>query len=110
VLWLEGAFELVVSPKLLDETTRALAAPKLVSRVEPREAEAFVALLRERAELRADPPQEPPARSEDPGDDYLLVLAAAADTRLVSGDRHLLALAERMPVLSPRDFLSLIEQ
>jgi hypothetical protein len=29
---------------------------------------------------------------------------------LVSGDRHLLELAERIPVFSPRDFLALLAE
>jgi predicted nucleic acid-binding protein len=54
------------------------------------------------------PPEEPPFRSEDLGDDYLIALAAAERAALVSGDKHLLALADRIPVYSPREFVDLL--
>jgi predicted nucleic acid-binding protein len=43
--------------------------------------------------------------SADPGDDYLLALAEAERAVLVSGDRHLHALAGQLPILAPRAFL-----
>ncbi len=79
--WLQGAFDLIVSPTLLSELDRALSYPK-----------------------------EPPVRSADPADDYLIALAAANDAILVSGDNHLLRLADRIPVLSPRDFVASLEE
>jgi len=39
--WLDGEFELIVSPLLLAELKRALAYPKLGSRVMEEEAKAF---------------------------------------------------------------------
>jgi len=42
--------------------------------------------------LADDPGGEPPVRSPDPGDDYLLALAAAQCAALVSGDGDLLSL------------------
>ncbi|MBA2420337.1 MAG: hypothetical protein H0V57_04320 [Thermoleophilaceae bacterium] len=50
----------------------------------------------------------PPVRSEDQGDDYLIALAAEQRAALVSGDKHLLALAGRIPVYSPREFIDLV--
>jgi predicted nucleic acid-binding protein len=55
-----------------------------------------------------DPSGEPPLRSDDPGDDHLIALAAAERAALVSGDRHLLALADRLPIHSAADFLLLL--
>ena len=107
-LWLEGAFELVLSPHLLEETRRTLVSPKLGGRVRPAEAERFLELLTAQAHVAPDPTTTPPLRSADPQDDYLLSLAAAEDARLVSGDRHLLDLADDAPVLTPRAFLDLI--
>jgi len=48
--------------------------------------------------------------SPDPGDDYLIALARAANADyLVSGDRHLLDLTDPdPPVLRPRQFLDLL--
>jgi predicted nucleic acid-binding protein len=60
----------------------------------------------QREAILVDVPAEPPtSRSEDPGDDYLLALAGAERAVLVSGDRHLLALTEELPVLTAREFL-----
>jgi predicted nucleic acid-binding protein len=58
---------------------------------------------------------DPPARpglSPDPDDDYLVALArAGAADYLVSGDRHLLGMADpEPPVLTPRQFHDLLTQ
>lgn len=108
-LWLAGAFELVVSEGLIAELERALGYPKLRDRVGPGEADAAVALLRAGAVVATDPSVAPP-RSEDPGDDYLLALAEHERAILVSGDRHLLALADQFPVVSPRAFLETLAE
>ncbi len=102
--WLAGEFELVVSETLIAELERALAYPKLRSRVPEEEASAFVALVRQGARLAVDP-AVPESRSADPGDDYLLALAEAERAVLVSGDQHLLALADELPIQSARAFL-----
>ncbi len=104
--WQAGAFELVVSPQLLAELRRALAYPKLARLVPPPDADAFAAWLGRAAQLAADPPGPPPVRSEDPADDYLVALAAAERAVLVSGDGHLTALAGRIPVRTPTEFLA----
>lgn len=103
--WLFGEFELVVSELLLAEVERTLPSPKLRTRVAPEIASGFLAILRELAENVADPPGVPPVRSRDPGDDYLVALAAAERVPLVSGDAHLLDLRAAIPVLAPREFL-----
>lgn len=107
--WREGAFELVVSPLLLDELRRALGYPKLARLVPPADADALVALLARTAELATDPPGPPPVHSTDPADDYLVALAAAARAIIVSGDTHLTDLADRIPVRRPAEFLAGIE-
>lgn len=106
--WLDGVFELVVSPLLLDEIERALAYPRLRKRIAADEAHDLVELLRAGADHHADPSHPPPVRSADPGDDYLLALAATADAVIVSGDRHLLTLGEHLPVYPPAAFLAKI--
>ncbi|HJS48782.1 MAG TPA: putative toxin-antitoxin system toxin component, PIN family [Gaiellaceae bacterium] len=107
--WLGGEFELVVSEKVLAELERALEYPKVRRRIAQEEAEAFVALLRRGGRLGADP-AKPARRSADPGDDYLLVLAEAERAVLVSGDRHVLALADELPVHTPRAFLDALAE
>lgn len=77
---------------------------KLGERISADEANGFVALLRRGARLAEDP-AEPPSRSADPGDDYLLALAEHERAVLVSGDGHLLALADEFPVQTARAFL-----
>lgn len=93
---------------LLAELERALAYPKLRAHISAQDATAVVGLLAAGATSVDDPPQPPAVRSEDPGDDYLIALAAADRAALVSGDKHLLALRERIPVYSPRELLELI--
>jgi uncharacterized protein len=104
-LWREAEFELVVCPALLSETKRALASPKLRGRLDPEQAERFIEQVAELGEVVPDPEGPPTVRSSDPGDDYLLALAERENVPLVSGDDRLLALRDRAPVFSPRDFL-----
>lgn len=106
--WLEGELELVVCEELLDELERTLRYPKVSRRVADNDAKDFVALIRDLAELVPDPTDPPPIRSSDPKDDYLIALAAREHARLVSGDAHLLALSEAIPVSSPRAALELL--
>lgn len=107
--WRMGAFDVVVSPLLLAEVRRALAYPKLARLVGAADADAFVAWLGRTAEVAADPAGPPPIRSEDPADDYVIALAAAERAIIVSGDVHLSALADRIPVRRPAEFLAEIE-
>jgi uncharacterized protein len=107
-LWLVGEFELVVCEMLLEELERTMAYTKIAARVNANDRVEFVRVVRELAELVPDPSEPPQFPSADPGDDYLLALAARERMPLVSGDAHLLALADRLPVLSPRDFLDRI--
>lgn len=102
--WLAGEFELVVSEALLAELERALAYPKLRQRVSAEEAAELVGLLRDGAVDAPDPPN-PPRRSPDPGDDYLIALAESERAVLVTGDQHLLALAHEFPIHTARALL-----
>jgi putative PIN family toxin of toxin-antitoxin system len=107
--WLAGAFELVVSETLLAELKRALRYPKLRAHISPAQAAGFVALLRADAILAPDPPT-PRSRSADPDDNYLPALAESRNAVLVSGDQHLLVLADVLPVMTTRAFLETIEK
>lgn len=107
--WRDGAFELVASPGLLDELRRALAYPKLRARIPETTADSMIEWLADSATHVDDPSEHPlRARSRDPGDDYLLALAAAADALLVSGDADLLELGSALPIHSPRSFVALL--
>ena len=107
--WQDGQFELIVSPLLLAELDRALAYPKLRSRVSAEEAEAVLDWLRRAATAAPDPDGLPPIRSRDLADDYLLALAAAEHALLVSSDEHLLSLQSKSPIHWPASFLSLLD-
>lgn len=108
--WQQGQFELVVSPLLLAELGRALGYPKLRRRISVDDAEAVVAWLGRAASIASDPADPPAVRSVDPGDDYLLALAASDKAVIVSGDDHLLSLRGSAPVYSPTEFLELLER
>ena len=102
--WESGEFELIASPALLEELKRALGYPKLRRYISEGEADRVVAWLSGSATVAADPDTAPPVRSADAGDDYLIALAASRQALLVSGDRHLLDLADQIPVLEPARF------
>lgn len=106
--WTQGEFELIACPQLLGELERALAYPKLRRRISQVDAVELVEWLRETVTLVDDPREPPPVSSTDPGDDYLIALAARERTALVSGGGHLLELADRLPVLSARQFLDML--
>jgi putative PIN family toxin of toxin-antitoxin system len=108
-LWLGGAFELVVSEALLTELDRALAYPKLREHIGREDAAAFIDLLRSTASMFADAERADHV-SRDPGDDYLVALATASASILVSGDNDLLVLAAELPIQPPPAFLGLLER
>jgi uncharacterized protein len=104
VAWLNGSFELVVSPKLMDELERVLVYPKISRRLPADDADRFLRMIAEQALSVPDPDDVPPVRSPDPGDDYLIALAAEADALLVSGDAHLVTLISEAPIQTPAQF------
>lgn len=108
VAWLNGAFELVVSPLLIEELRRALAYPKIRRRIPVADGERFISIILEGAIRTPDPEGGPPLRSADPDDDYLIAVAVSAGAILVSGDGHLLELADRGPIQTPAEFADLI--
>lgn len=108
--WLEGRFQLVVSPLLLAELERALAYPKLRKRISEDEALRVTMWLDRSATVVSDPAEPPTIHSVDPGDDYLLALAENENAALVTGDQHLHQLASDLPVFSPTKFLALLEK
>jgi putative PIN family toxin of toxin-antitoxin system len=105
-----GEFEVIVSEALLDELERALAYPKLRRHISEEDSAELLRWLTGSASVAADPGSEPPVRSRDPDDDYLIALASAERAALVSGDKHLLALDHEIPVFSPRAFVDLLAE
>jgi putative PIN family toxin of toxin-antitoxin system len=107
--WLAGDFELIISDQLITELTHALSYRKVRSRVPTEDASECVAMLEANAMKTVDPGTAP-RRSRDPGDDYLLALAASSSAIVVSGDRDLLALGADLPIYSPSEFLAVLDQ
>ncbi|MGZ8783606.1 MAG: putative toxin-antitoxin system toxin component, PIN family [Gaiellaceae bacterium] len=111
LLWLNGAYDLIVSARLLDELERVLGRAKFARYATPEETTAYVSLFRDHALTVADPDVVDPV-SRDPADDYLVALARAAGAdALLSGDAHLAGLpATVCRVLTPRTAVELVEE
>ena len=97
----DGGLELVLSPLLLAESAGVLAREKFRRYVGLDAVGDYLALLEREGLHVADPETPSPLPCADPDDDYLVVLARAENATLVSGDRHLLDLADRAR-FSPR--------
>ena len=102
--WERGEFELIISVALLDELERALGYPKLRRHISEEEADRVVRWLRESATVAEAPDAPAAVQPADSGDDYLIALAESRQAILVSGDSHLLDLADQIPVLDPVRF------
>jgi uncharacterized protein len=108
--WGDGEFDLLVSPKLLNELEDVLLRPKFHDVASDEEARAYVEALAREAVLVLDA-EDIPSITADPGDDYLVALAVAvvADA-IVSGDEHLTELlGPPVPVLTPGEFLERLD-
>lgn len=108
--WVAGGFEAILCPALTDELERVLAYPKIRRHLAADDADAALRVLAGTARAVRDPSGPGPVASADPDDDYLVALAAELRAALVSGDRHLLDLRERIPVFAPRDFLAALDR
>jgi putative PIN family toxin of toxin-antitoxin system len=106
--WLDGHYELIASPLLLAELTRVFDYPKLRSRISETESRQFIELLKHQGEIVDDPDVTIPIQSSDPDDDYLIALAETTRSVVVSGDHHLLDLADHLPIHSPAAFCKLL--
>jgi putative PIN family toxin of toxin-antitoxin system len=104
--WREGLFDVVVCPQLLQELRATLAKPSLKERVTTEQAATFALAVSRAAINNPDPAPIPPA-TRDPGDDFLVALAAEARAQAIVSVDHDLLDATAMPVLAltPRVFL-----
>ncbi|HVT17463.1 MAG TPA: putative toxin-antitoxin system toxin component, PIN family [Thermoanaerobaculia bacterium] len=100
--------ELLVSPTVIEELTRALTGK---IRVPAQAAREIVALVTSSASLCEAPAQVPPIVIRDPDDALILgeALAGHADV-LITGDKDLLDLGEipGLRILDPRGFWQLL--
>ena len=102
-----GAFELIISPMLLDELREVLLRDKFRPYVTEREVGTYLELIGSEGLVYDDPETSTEPVGPDPDDEYVIDLArvARADA-LVSGDAHLLDLRDILPVMSPAEFLA----
>jgi putative PIN family toxin of toxin-antitoxin system len=107
---LDGDIDVLISPLLLAELARVLGRTKFERATSDGRGAAFVALVAERG-LRVEDPELTPGATEDPDDDYLVALAHAHHAEaIVSGDRHLLAVAsDELSVWTPRMLVDHLE-
>jgi putative PIN family toxin of toxin-antitoxin system len=108
--WLRDGFLLVTHALQLDEIKAVTRRRRFRGRFRPAEAERLVNLIHNNAEFVRRLP--PVARSDDPGDDFLLAICAAGEADyLVTGDKGgLLALKShgRTAIVTAREFLDLL--
>jgi len=105
-----GRYRLIVSPMLLHELETVLARPKFRRYLSSEDAHRFVVILRALAQVVDDPPAAAEPITPDPDDDFLVVLAEAAEVDvLVSGDWDLTGLNRSgLTVKTPGEFLASI--
>jgi len=105
--WRHGSVEVLLSTFILDELRRVL--PRLANRhgLSAAEVDDLIDILSIQAEL-VDPVLPDESELRDVNDLPVLgsLLAAQADY-LVTGDKDLLALAERFPIVTPAQFWAL---
>lgn len=102
---IDGAFDLIISPKLIAELEPVLEYPKLATRINEHERTELIDWLT-RAAIIADDPTESPISISDKDDDYLLALASNENAVLVSGDKAVLDVGAGFPVMAPAKFLA----
>jgi putative PIN family toxin of toxin-antitoxin system len=107
--WRGGAFRLASSDFVLRELTRVLPTMSARTGMSPNEVRDFLDAFRAAASW-VEPGADSLAQAQatglrDPNDVPILamLIAAGADC-LVSGDKDLLVLADRYPILTPADF------
>lgn len=110
--WLHREYELVLSEHILTGVGRAWTNAYFRTRYSSDESLQSLSLLRDRATI-VIPVTTVQGVADDEEDDLVLATGVAGSvTHLVTGDRGLLALGtyHDMVILTPRDFLSVLEQ
>ena len=108
--WIEGEFQLLWSPPLLDELASVCARPRFREWFSPDEAALIVELIRDAGEGHADALTEAPPPPDD-GDRYLIDLAVTSRADcLVTGDAPLLShVVPGLRIASPRALLDVLD-
>jgi putative PIN family toxin of toxin-antitoxin system len=108
--WRAGKYLLVTSPSLISEIRRVLTTPRIKKkyRIGEQDIEQLIDLLKKVAVVIPGSPSVKGVITRDPKDDKFLAFAieAGADF-IVSGDRHLLDLAEHraIPIITVQEFM-----
>lgn len=106
--WRHGSVELILSTFILEELRRVL--PRLSARhgLSATETDDLVDILSIQAEV-VESAEVDPALVRDPGDlpvmgTFLAAMRTSGADYLVTGDKDLLALSDRHPVITPAEF------
>jgi len=102
--WQQGALDVVLSPYILDELARVLPRLPRVS-LTPAQIRDLTDCLMFQAEMVEPDATLFAAALRDPADPPILQTLLAADAQyLITGDKDLLALAGRYPIVTPAEF------
>lgn len=103
--WRQRGLEVVLSRYVLDELVRVLPRLPRIG-MTPAEIRDLTDSLMLLADI-VEPGGPPDADLRDPADQPVLLTLRAADARyLITGDKDLLASADRYPIVTPADFWS----
>jgi putative PIN family toxin of toxin-antitoxin system len=111
-LWLAQRFKLIISEIILAELDHAWSKPYWAMRFSPEDIRETTTFLRIAAEVTSLSLAVKGVATH-PADDLILATAVSANADyLVTGDKPLLAIGyyEGIPILSPREFLTILEQ
>lgn len=109
--WSDGRLDLVVSYAQLAEISRTLAYPKVrkITRWDDARIGTFLRQLLLRCVL-VETQDTPVTVLADPTDTPILASLIASNAEaLVTGDKHLLALRDRYPIVTPAEFVSRLD-
>jgi putative PIN family toxin of toxin-antitoxin system len=106
-IWRQGGLDVVLSRYILDEMVRVL--PRLsrihLSSSEIRDLADSLMFLADIVDPDAEPDVEQDSSLRDPADQQVLAtLRASKADYLITGDKDLLALAEKYPIVTPSTF------
>lgn len=102
-LWHQGGLDVVLSRYILDETARVL--PRLARiKLDSSEIRDLVESLIFLADMVDPDATHEPALRDAADQQILATLRASKANYLITGDKHLLALAEKYAIISPAEF------
>jgi len=103
-----GKFIPVISVKLLKELLDTLSKSEIKKLLHPDESKELIALIDEKS-VKREPTIEVNA-CRDPEDNFILALSKASQAPLVTLDKDLLVLSKEFNIISPKEFLQLLNK